>query len=494
MPDTGGIAEDRKLLIGGELVEAVSRKTFDVQNPATEEMLGSVADASAVEMGDAIAAARGAFEDTDWSTDRELRKRCLAQLQEALESERELLREELILEVGCPRNMTFGPQLDGPLEGALRYPIKLIDEFPWEEDLGVAAGMTGGQEERWIWREPVGVVGAITPWNVPLYLTLNKIGQALATGNTVVLKAAPDTPFNAARLARLAAERTDLPPGVLNVITSSDHLVGEELTLSPEVDLISFTGSTAVGVRIMEKGAPTMKRLFLELGGKSATIVTDDADFSTALMIGTAACYHGGQGCSTPTRLLLPRSRYREGVDLLRQMYENIPYGDPQRPDVIMGALISAKQRERVRNYIQIGIDEGATLAVGGAEVPDGLERGFFVRPTLFVDVENSMTIAQQEIFGPVLVVIPYEDDDDAIRIANDSQYGLASYIISGAKDRAKSIARRIRAGNASINGGSTSAPDLPFGGYKHSGIGRQNGRSGFEQYLEVKTAAWPKD
>jgi aldehyde dehydrogenase (NAD+) len=390
--------------------------------------------------------------------------------------------------------MTFGPQLDGPLEGALRYPIKLIDEFPWDEDLGVAPGLKGGQDERRLWREPVGVVGAVTPWNVPLEVTLNKLGQALATGNTVVLKPAPDTPFNAARLARLAAKRTDLPPGVLNVITSSDHLVGEELTLSPEVDLISFTGSTAVGIRIMEKGAPTMKRLFLELGGKSATIVTDDADFPTALMIGMAACYHGGQGCATPTRMLLPRSRYREGADILRQMYQNIPYGDPQRPDVVMGALISAKQRDRVRDYIQTGIDEGATLAVGGAEVPDGLERGFFVRPTLFVDVDNSMAIAQQEIFGPVLVVIAYEDDDDAVRIANDSRYGLASYITSGSKDRAKSIARRIRAGNASVNGGSTYGPDLPFGGYKHSGVGRQNGRRGFEQYVEVKTAAWPKD
>ncbi len=485
------LASDRKLLIGGELVDAAKQQSFDVFNPATEELLGQVADADAGDMQQAIGAARRAFDESDWATDRELRKHCLSQLQEALESEREAFREELILEVGCPRSMTFGPQLDTPLEGALRYPIKLIDEYQWDEDLGKAAGMTQGVDERQLWHEPVGVVGAITPWNVPLEVTLNKLGQALATGNTVVLKPAPDTPFNATRLARLAAS-TDLPAGVLNVVTSSDHLVGEELTLSPDVDLISFTGSTAVGQRIMEKGAPTLKRLFLELGGKSATIVLDDADFSTALLIGMAACYHGGQGCATPTRMLLPRSRYDEGVAILRELYPNIPYGDPQRPDVMMGALISAKQRDRVLGYIQKGIDEGATLAVGGVERPEGLDKGHFVRPTLFVDVDNSMAIAQEEIFGPVLVVIPYEDDDDAVRIANDSGYGLASYVMSGSADRGRAIARRMRAGNCSINGGSTYGPDVPFGGYKHSGIGRQNGRAGFDQYLELKSVAWP--
>jgi aldehyde dehydrogenase (NAD+) len=491
--DQTELAKDARLLIGGELVEAASGTTFDVVNPATEEVIGAVADAGADDMHRAIAAARRAFEDTDWAWDRELRKRCLSQLQEALESERELFREELILEVGCPRQMTFGPQLDMPLQGALRYPIKLIDEFPWEEDLGAAVGMTGSLDERYVWREPVGVVGAITPWNVPLEVTLNKLAQALATGNTVVLKPAPDTPFNATRLARLAAG-TDLPPGVLNVVTSSDHLVGEELTLSPEVDLISFTGSTAVGQRIMEKGAPTMKRLFLELGGKSATIVTDDADFEAALPIGMAACYHGGQGCATPTRLLLPRSRYDEGVALLTRLYDTIPYGDPQRPDVVMGALINAKQRDRVRGLIQTGIDEGARLAVGGLEPPEGLDKGYFVRPTLFTDVDNSMTIAQEEIFGPVLVVIPFDGDDDAVRIANDSKYGLASYVFAGSKERGKALARRMRAGNCGVNGGATYAADLPFGGYKHSGVGRQNGRAGFEQYVEVKTVAWPRD
>ena len=481
------------MLIDGKLVESQSGKTFDNLNPATEEVLGPVTDASAADMQRAIDAARRAFDETDWSSNRAFRKRCLAQLQEALESEREEFREELIREVGCPRSMTFGPQLDGPLAGALRYPIELIDEFQWEIDLGDRIGMTGSLDTRSVWREPVGVVGAIVPWNVPLEVSLNKLGQALATGNTVILKPAPDTPFNATRLGRLAAERTDIPPGVLNVVTASDHLVGEELTLSPKVDLISFTGSTAVGKRIMEKGAATMKRLFLELGGKSATIVLEDAELQSALMLGLAACYHAGQGCATPTRMLLPRSRYGEGVAILTQLFANVPFGDPQRPDVMMGPLISAKQRERVLGYIRRGIDEGATLAVGGLDRPVGLDKGWFVRPTLFTDVDNSMTIAQEEIFGPVLSVIAFDDEEDAIRIANDSAYGLGGYVYSGSPERSRAVARRIRAGVISVNGGSPYGPDVPFGGYKSSGIGRQNGRAGFEQYLEVKSVAWPK-
>jgi aldehyde dehydrogenase (NAD+) len=289
------VRHDTRMLVDGKLIEADSGKTFANINPATEEVLGEVADASATEMHRAIDAARTAFDQTNWSTDRAFRQRCLEQLQEALESEREEFREELILEVGCPRMSTQGPQLDGPLEGALRYPAKLIDEFGWERELPDAPFMGGALNARRIWKEPVGVVGAIVPWNFPLEVTLNKVGQALATGNTMILKPAPDTPWNATRLGRLVAEKTDIPAGVFNVVTSSDHLVGEELTTSPEVDLISFTGSTAVGKRIMEKGAPTLKRLFLELGGKSPTIVLDDADFSTAVLAGLAVC-------STPAR------------------------------------------------------------------------------------------------------------------------------------------------------------------------------------------------
>jgi aldehyde dehydrogenase (NAD+) len=479
------------MLIDGALVDAASEATFENVNPATEEVLGVVADASSEDMQRAIEAARRAFDDTTWSTDRAFRRRCLEQLQDALDSEREALREELILEAGCPRMLTSGPQLDVPLDHALRYPITLIDEFPWEVDLADAPDMRGNPTSRRVVKEAVGVVGAIVPWNYPFEVTANKLGQALATGNTVVLKPAPDTPWNATRIGRLIAERTDIPPGVVNVVTSSDHLVGEELTLSPLVDLISFTGSTEVGKRIMEKGAATMKRLFLELGGKSATIVLDDADLTIAAFMGLAVCSHAGQGCAIPTRMLLPRSRYDEGVELLLGLMAGVAPGDPQRPDVIQGPQISEKQRERVLGYIQVGIDEGATLALGGGR-PKDLDKGWFVEPTLFTDVDSSMRIAQEEIFGPVLAVIPFDDDDDAVRIANDSVYGLGGAIFSGSHERSMAVAHRVRTGSLSIDGGAAYGADLPFGGYKWSGVGRQNGLAGFEQYLETKSLAWP--
>jgi aldehyde dehydrogenase (NAD+) len=487
------VTPETRMLIDGALVDADDGATFDNVNPATEEVIGSVADASAAEMGRAIDAARRAFDESDWSTDRELRKRCLGQLQEALEASREELREQLILEVGCPRMLTHGPQLDVPLDHGLKYPIKLIDEYPWEVDLGRAQNMQGGTDVRVVAKEPAGVVGAITPWNFPFEVTINKLAQALATGNTVVLKPAPDTPWNATLLGRLAAEQTDLPAGVLNVVTSSDHMVGEELTLSDKVDLISFTGSTAVGKRIMEKGAATLKRLFLELGGKSATIILDDADLGLGAMMGMAVCTHAGQGCAIPTRMLLPRSRYDEGIELLTEVLANVPYGDPQRPDVLMGPLISEKQRQRVLGYIEAGVAEGADLVLGG-KVPEAYDTGYFVEPTLFAGVDNAMTIAQEEIFGPVLVVIPFDYDDDAVRIANDSRYGLAGMVFSGSHERSMAVARRVRTGNMSVNGGLTYGADLPFGGYKDSGIGRQNGVAGFDQYLELKSLAWPAD
>jgi aldehyde dehydrogenase (NAD+) len=481
-----------RMLIDGRLVDGEAG-TFEVVDPATEAVLGSVADASPADMDRAIGAARRAFDETGWSRDHAFRQRCLGQLQDAIEAEKEELREELILEAGCPRMITHGPQLDAPLTGALRYPAKLIDEYPWITDLGdEMSDLTHQLTHRQVWCEAVGVVGAVVPWNFPFEVAINKLGQALATGNTVVLKPAPDTPFNATRLGRLITERTDIPAGVVNVVTASDHLIGEELTLSPAVDLISFTGSTAVGQRIMEKAAPTMKRLFLELGGKSATIVLDDADLAVACLIGLAPCMHAGQGCAIPTRMLLPRSRYDEGVALLTSMYEGIAPGDPQASETLCGPLVSARQRERVLGYIQAGIDEGATLAVGGTARPEGLDRGFYVRPTLFVDVDTSMTIAQEEIFGPVLCVIPYDDEDDAVRIANDSRYGLAGNVMSGSLDRSLAIARRIRAGMVGVNGGAGYSPDVPFGGYKQSGVGRQNGHAGFDQYLEIKSVAWP--
>jgi aldehyde dehydrogenase (NAD+) len=479
------------MLIDGKLVEASGGKTFTNLNPATEEELGQVADASAEDMGRAIAAARRAFDETDWATNRSFRRHCLEQLHQALVAEREEMREQLILEVGCPRMLTYGPQLDAPLDGAITYPAQLIDEFVWEDDLADAVDFRGNLNTRRIVKEPVGVVGAIVPWNFPFEVSITKVAQALATGNTAILKPAPDTPWNGTLIGRIVAEQTDIPAGVFNVVTSSDHLVGEQLTLSSQVDLISFTGSTAVGKRIMEKGAATLKRLFLELGGKSATIVLDDADFATAMMSGLAVCAHAGQGCAIPTRMLLPRSRYDEGVELLKPMLAGVPVGDPQRPDMLMGPLISEKQQSRVLGYIEKGVAEGATLALGGGK-PADQPRGWFVEPTMFTGVDNSMTIAREEIFGPVLVVIPYEDDDDAVRIANDSNYGLGGAVVSSSLDRALGVANRIRTGTVSVNGGMIYGPDLPFGGFKDSGIGRQNGTAGFDQYLEVKSLAWP--
>src|SRR6201990_3516964 len=327
MTDTVKVQFESKMMIDGKLVDGQAG-TFTNLNPATEESLGEVADASKEDMHRAIDAARRAFDETDWSTNHAFRQRCLLQLHDAIEAEKEELREELILEVGCPRAVTFGPQLDAPLEDGLKYPARLIDEYPWETSLGdMVVSLTGVNTTRKVWREPAGVVGAIVPWNFPFEVTIQKLGQALGTGNTVVLKPAPNTPYNANRLGRLIAENNDIPPGGVNVVTASDRFVGEELTLSPKVDLISFTGSTVVGKRIMEKGAATMKRLFLALGGKSATIVLEDAYFALGCLIGSGACMHAGHGCAMPTRLLLPRSRYDEGVEILKGIYEGIAPG-----------------------------------------------------------------------------------------------------------------------------------------------------------------------
>jgi len=486
--DTAVAQGEVRMLIDGTLVEAKSGQVFDNINPATEEVLGQVADAGHEDMDAAIAAARRAFDETNWSTDRALRKRCLLQLQAALEEERELLRAELVAEVGAPVLLTYGPQLDAPLAEGLRWPANFIDEFAWERDLPEGTAF-GTRSWRKVAKEAVGVVGAIVPWNYPFEVSINKIGQGLAAGNTVILKAAPNTPWNATRIGRLAAERTDFPPGVFQVITTSDNAVAEDLVTDPRVDLISFTGSTAVGRRIMEKGGPTLKRLFLELGGKSADIVLDDADFEAKLSMAWTVCTHGGQGCVMLTRMLLPRSRYDEGIALMEDGFRNVPYGDPTNPANIQGPQISALQRDRVLEHIERGKAEGARVVVGGGR-PAHLDKGYYVEPTLFADVDNTMSIAQQEIFGPVLVVVPFDDDDDAVRVANQSEYGLGVGVTSASEERALAVARRIRAGTVGVNGGLWYGPDAPFGGYKASGIGRQNGVEGFEQYTETKTIA----
>ncbi len=486
------IDAESRMLIDGKLVDAASGATFANVNPATEEVIGQVADAAPEDMARAIGAARRAFDETDWSTNRAFRRRCLQQLKDALARERETLRPQVVAEVGTPIMLTYAIQLDSCIDD-LQWDIDMIDAYEWEQDLPVHEFM-GMRSARRVYKEPVGVCGAITPWNFPFMLNLSKLGPALAAGNTVILKPAPDTPWSASFIGRLAAEQTDLPPGVLNIVTAGDKAaVGEVLTADPRVDMISFTGSSATGKRIMARGADSLKRVFLELGGKSASIVLDDADFASVVPAGSMTCMHAGQGCAITTRMLLPASRYEEGVDMLKAAFEGFSYGDPTDPSNLMGPLINQRQRERVLGYIEKGKAEGARLVVGGG-VPSQFPKGFYVEPTLFVDVDPDSTIAQEEIFGPVLAVLRYQDDDDAVRIANNSRYGLSGAVSGASLERALGVASRIRTGTIAVNGGAWFGADSPFGGYKESGIGREHGLAGFEEYLELKTVGLPAD
>ncbi len=481
---------ESRMYIDGQLVEATSGKRFPNINPATEEIIGEVADGGREETERAIAAARRAFDETSWSHNHEFRRKCLEQLREGLAKEKEELRQQVVAEAGAPLQLTYGPQCDSVIND-LGWVTKMLESYPWEQNLGTH-NFFGIKSDRLVWKEAAGVVAAITPWNYPLQIELAKIGPALGAGCSVILKPAPDTPWCGTFLGRIAQEHTDIPPGVFNVITSSDPAeMATALVEDPRVDLISFTGSTAVGAQIMAKAAPGIKKVFLELGGKSANIVLDDADFDRVIPSATMVCIHAGQGCAMQTRLLLPRSRYDEGVEKLIAAFKNIKYGDPTDVQNGMGPLINATQQNRVLRYIEKGKQEGATLAFGGG-IPKHLERGYFVEPTIFTDVDNSMTIAQEEIFGPVLCVIPYEDDDDAVRIANDSIYGLSGAVNSASQERALRVARRLRTGTIGVNGGMWFSPDAPFGGYKQSGVGREMGIQGFEEYLETKVVGIP--
>jgi aldehyde dehydrogenase (NAD+) len=337
------------------------------------------------------------------------------------------------------------------------------------------------------------VVAAITPWNFPNQITLAKLGPALAAGNTVVLKPAPDTPWLACELGRLIAEHTDIPPGVINVVTPRDNAAAALLTTDPRVDLVSFTGSTATGRTIMAAAAPTLKKVFLELGGKSAAIVLDDADLTSAVsMAAFGVCMHAGQGCALTTRLVVPRGRYDEAVEIAASTMASIGTGDPADPATICGPVVSAAQRDRVKSYLDLALAEGGRFATGGdADRKDGeLAGGFWIQPTVVARLDNTARVAREEIFGPVLVVIAHDGDDDAVRIANDSPYGLSGAVSSGSAERARAVAARIRTGTMSVNGGVWFCPDAPFGGYKQSGIGREMGVAGFEEYLETKLVA----
>jgi len=482
---------EERMLIDGALVEATGGRLYDNINPATEEVIGRCADATVADMDRAIAAARRAFDETDWSTDLAFRKKCMEQLQAALRENREVLRPQIIAEVGSPIGLTYAVQQDTCIED-MGWDIGVAASFEWERHLPVSE-FFGIKSRKVVLHEPVGVVAAITPWNFPFMLNLSKIVPALMAGNTVVLKPAPDTPWSATFIGKMIAEKTDLPSGVLNIVTALHPAeVGDVLTGDERVDMVSFTGSTAVGKHIAKRGADTVKKVFLELGGKSASIVLDDANFNVALPGAVmGVCTHAGQGCAITTRLLLPRSRYDEGLEIVAAAMRATKYGDPNNFENLMGPLVNARQRERVLAHIEKGIAEGARLVVGGGR-PAHLERGYFVEPTLLADVDANSTIAQEEIFGPVLAVIPYEDEDDAVRIANNSKYGLSGAISSGSLERAMNVARRIRTGTMSVNGGMWFGADTPFGGYKQSGTGREHGVEGFREYLETKTIAYP--
>ena len=485
-------APESRLLIDGKLTDAQSGTTFANINPATEEVAGQVADGGVEDMEAAIAAARRAFDESDWSTNRAFRKTVLQQLIDALDRHKDDMRPHIVAEVGCPIMLTYAVQLDTCIPD-MQWDVDTMDRIEWEYDLGVHEFM-GMRSNRRVFREPIGVVGAITPWNFPFMLNLSKLGPALAAGNTVVLKPAPDTPWSATMIGKIIAEETDIPPGVVNIVASGDKAtVGEVLTGDPRVDMISFTGSTGVGKRIMARGAETVKKVFLELGGKSANIILDDADLDSAALGGMMVCTHAGQGCAISTRMLVPESRYDEAVEKLAGAFAAVPYGDPMDPANLMGPLVNRAQYEKVLGMIERAKADGARCLAGGGPATQ-FEKGYFVQPTLFVDVDPESELAQDEVFGPVLAVLKFTDDDDAVRIANNSRYGLSGAVTSASLDRALAVAKRIRTGTVSVNGGAWFGPDSPFGGYKESGVGREHGVAGFEEYLETKTVGLPAD
>ena len=475
------------LFIDGQLVPGGAGHYPNI-NPATEEVLGTAANADLADTDRAVEAARRAFDAGDWSTDTALRVRCIRQLRDAMGDHIEELREITMAEVGAPRMLTAAAQLEGPVAD-LEFSAATAENYSWRTDLGVAAPM-GIKTRRTLVREAVGVVAAITPWNFPHQINLAKIGPALAAGNTVVLKPAPDTPWCAAILGELIAEHTDIPPGVLNIVTSDDHAVGAMLSSDPRVDMVSFTGSTATGRAVMAAGAPTIKKVFLELGGKSAFLVLDDAQLAAACaMAAFTASVHAGQGCAITTRLVVPRAHYDEAAAAAAATMLGIKPGDPTKPGTICGPVISARQRDRIQSYLDLAVAEGGTFACGGGR-PANSDRGFFIEPTVIVGLTNDARVAREEIFGPVLTVIAHDGDDDAVRIANDSPYGLSGTVFSADPERAQKVASRLRVGTVNVNGGVWYSADVPFGGYKQSGVGREMGLAGFEEYLELKAIA----
>lgn len=465
--------------IGGSWVSPLGTDTIDVTNSATEEVLATVPLGTAADVDAAVAAAAAAFDS--WSTtDSEVRAKYLREIQAKLGEQSKAIATVISQEVGMP--VTAAEFIQAGLAiGEFGNAADSISKIDWETEVGNSL----------VVREPVGVVAAITPWNYPLYLIACKVAPALAAGCTVVLKPSEITPINAYLLANVIDE-VGLPDGVFNLVIGTGPEVGEALTSHKDVDMVSFTGSGATGTRIMKNAAESVKNIKLELGGKSANIILDDADLDSLVGASVFGCFiNSGQTCSALTRLLVPASRQDEIVDKIVGEVANVRLVDPSAEDFdfthTLGPLVSSAQQQRVRDYIQSGIDEGATLVAGGPEQPAQFDAGYYVQPTVFANVSPDMKIAREEIFGPVLSIIPYADEDDAVRISNSTDFGLAGAVWSSDRDRAMGVARRMRTGQVDVNGGGFN-PLAPFGGYKQSGLGRERGTYALDAYLETKS------
>ncbi|HEV3001873.1 MAG TPA: aldehyde dehydrogenase family protein [Solirubrobacteraceae bacterium] len=475
MTATPTLVEHSRLYIGGEWVEAAGDGAIEVVNAATEEVMGRIPEGTPADVDRAVAAARAAFDA--WSqTPLEQRVELCTAISLRLQDRQEEIAALISQELGSPIKVSTMVQAGLPIMdfGSMAH---LVDHIPWEQQIGNSL----------VVREPVGVVGAITPWNYPLHQVAAKVAAALTAGCTIVVKPSEVTPLNAFVLAEIIDE-VGVPAGVFNLVTGYGPVVGEAIAAHPGVDMVSFTGSTRAGRRVSELAAATVKKVALELGGKSPNVILDDADLERAVVNGIQKCYlNSGQTCSALTRMLVPRSVLPVVEQIAAAAVSQTPVGDPFDETTALGPLVSEAQRERVRSYIERGVEEGAKLVAGGAEPPEGLDRGYYVRPTVFSEVTPEMTIARQEIFGPVLAIMPYDDEDDAIRIANDSDYGLAGGVYSASEERAKAVARRIRTGQVEING-ATFNPLAPFGGFKQSGHGRELGPYGIEEFLTLKS------
>jgi acyl-CoA reductase-like NAD-dependent aldehyde dehydrogenase len=461
--------------IGGEWTPPSGKGSFDVIDASTEEVIGRVPAGDAADVDRAVRAARAAFDAWSRTTPAE-RAQYLLKIQAGIVARTQEIAETIAAEVGMPMALSTMIQAGLPTL-TFGSAAEIATSYPFEEQTGNSV----------VVKEAVGVVGCITPWNYPLHQIAAKVAPALAAGCTVVLKPSEVAPLSAFILAEIV-DAARLPRGVFNLVSGDGQTVGEAISGHADVDMVSFTGSTQAGKRVSEVASKTVKRVALELGGKSANVILDDADLAKAVGAGVQDCYlNSGQTCCALTRMLVPRAKHDQAAQIAKQVAEAFTPGGPFDPATKLGPLVSKTQQERVRGYIRKGIEEGATLVTGGAEQPESQPKGYFVKPTVFANVKNDMTIAQQEIFGPVLCIIPYEDEEDAIRIANDSKYGLGGGVWSADVEHAKRVARRIRTGQISINGGAFN-PGAPFGGYKQSGHGREYGKWGFEEFLETKS------